>query len=189
MRPRGPDGHRYPTYADAMAVLDPPATFENRPTYRPLDLSLIDSIGGAHLDLTAGRYFDSVSTAEALAHELAPHCPTAPPGSAWTACRRLTGARDAGRLGVWCLGMGVDPLTLVADILTVAVFDADVFDAAFSGLVAGNAEGRIITSQGEAGFPFTEQVVARFTNGTEPMQAAGAATLQLAWNHRGLLLG
>jgi hypothetical protein len=300
LRPRGPDGHRYPTYADAMAVLDPPATFENRPTYRPLDLSLIDSIGGAHLDLTAGRYFDSVSTAEALAHELAAALPNgpaeigmdglpfrgaigdpcdltrrpaslaistltvrrSPAGDAtfllhwrdpakvthagglfqvvpvgvfqpvadtpeseradlslwramvrefseellgapedyisadgpfrygqWDFYRHLTGARDAGRLGVWCLGMGVDPLTLVADILTVAVFDADVFDAAFSGLVAGNAEGRIITSQGEAGFPFTEQVVARFTNGTEPMQAAGAATLQLAWNHRGLLLG
>jgi hypothetical protein len=80
MRPRGPDGHRYPTYADAMAVLDPPATFENRPTYRPLDLSLIDSIGGAHLDLTAGRYFDSVSTAEALAHELAAALPNGPAG-------------------------------------------------------------------------------------------------------------
>jgi hypothetical protein len=62
----------------------------------------------------------------------------------WDFNRRLTDARDAGKLSVWCLGLGVDPLTLVADILTVAVLDPGVFDAAL---------------------------------------------LQIAWNHRRLLLG
>ncbi len=107
----------------------------------------------------------------------------------WDFYRRLTTARDAGKLGVWCLGLGVDPLTLVADILTVAVFDSDIFDAAFSRVVADNAEGRVVTSHGQTGFSFSEEAVFRFTSGAEPMQSAGAAVLQLAWNHRALLLG
>jgi hypothetical protein len=299
LRPRNADGRRYPTYADAVAALDPPATFENRTTYRPLAASLTDSTGSAHLDLTRGRYFDTVSVAEALAHEFAalsdgpakigmdslpfraaigdPCDLTRRPASVaistltlrrspaggasfllhwrdpakvthagglyqvvpvgvfqpvsdtlesergdlslwramvrefseellgtpedyssedgpfrydqWDFYRHLNAGRDAGKLGVWCLGLGVDPLTLVADILTVAVFDPDLFDAAFSGLVADNAEGRVVTSRGETGFSFTEQVVSRFTSGDEPMQAAGAAVLQLAWDHRALLLG
>lgn len=298
LRPRAGDGHRYPTYADAMAALDPPATFENRPTYRPLAASFADS-AGAFLDLARGRYFDTVSVAEAVAHEFAAALADGPavvgldslpfraaigdpcdlarrpvsvaistltvrrsaagaasfllhwrdpakvthagglyqvvpvgifqPASGtleaehadlslwramvrefseellgspedytsedgpfrhedWDFYRRLTAAREAGKLGVWCLGIGVDPLTLVADILTVAVFDSDLFDAAFSGLVADNAEGRVVTGPGKTGFSFTEQVVSRFAGGTEPMQAAGAAVLQLAWNHRALLL-
>ncbi|MGI9008760.1 MAG: hypothetical protein ACR2FU_21660 [Streptosporangiaceae bacterium] len=107
----------------------------------------------------------------------------------WDFDGRLTDARDAGKLRVWCLGLGVDPLTLVADILAVTVFDADLFDAAFSGLVEDNAEGKVVTSRGKTGFAFTEQAVSRFTSGAEPMQAAGAAVLQLAWTHRALLLG
>lgn len=83
----------------------------------------------------------------------------------------------------------MDPLSLVTDILTVAVFDADVFDAAFPAVVAGNAEGRLITDQDQAGFAFTEENVAKLADGAEPMQAAGAAVLQLAWQHRGALLG
>jgi hypothetical protein len=107
----------------------------------------------------------------------------------WDFYRRLTSARENGQLRVWCLGLGADPLTLAADILTVAVFDAGLFDAEFAGLVTANAEGRIVTGHGTTGFPFTAEVVARFAGGTEPMQAAGAATLQLAWKHRALLLG
>jgi hypothetical protein len=296
VRPSAADGERYSTYSDAVAALDPPAIFENRPTYRILAASLT---GGAHLDLTRGRYFDSMSVAEALAHELAAALPDTgaqiglnklpfraavgdpcdlsrrpanvaistltlrrttagdasfllhwrdpakvahagglyqviPVGilqpladtpdsersdlSLWHAmvrefseellgtpenyasdspasrdlgdfCRRLTEAREAGKLSVWCLGLGVDPLTLVADILTVAVFDADLFDATFTGLVADNSEGRVLASDDKTGFSFTEQAVSRFTSGAEPMQAAGTAVLQLAWKHRALLLG
>jgi hypothetical protein len=83
----------------------------------------------------------------------------------------------------------VDPLSLVADILTVALFDADVFDAVFPAVVAGNAEGRLVSGQEQTGFAFTGQNVARFAGGAEPMQAAGAALLHLAWKHRALLLG
>ena len=90
---------------------------------------------------------------------------------------------------MWCLGMGVDPLSLVADILVVAVFDAQVFDAEFAGLVPGNAEGRLVSDRGQAGFSFTKRNVTRFSSGAEPMQAAGAAVLQLAWKHRAQLVG
>lgn len=301
VRPPGLVGRRYLTYADAVAALDPPALFENRPLYRLLAADLADAGGGAWLDLTRGWYFDSISVTEALAHEFADAvgegddqpaglddlpfraavgdpCDLArrPAGVAistltlrrcasdasfllhwrdpakvthagglyqvipvgvfqpaddgpeseradlslwralvrefseelvgspedypgtddgsfryedWGFYKELTAAREAGRLRVWCLGLGVDPLSLVADILTVAVFDADVFDAAFPAVVAGNAEGRLVTGQDQAGFAFTQDNVAKFADGAEPMQAAGAAVLQLVWQHRAALLG
>jgi hypothetical protein len=72
LRPEARAGQRYPAYADAMAALAPPALFENRPTYRPLAADLAGTLGGGpSLDLTRGRYYDAVSVAEALAHELA----------------------------------------------------------------------------------------------------------------------
>lgn len=107
----------------------------------------------------------------------------------WPFYRRLTAARREGRLTVHCLGLGVDPLTFATDILTVAVFDAPLFDAEFGAMVARNAEGRVITGDGAAGIPFTGATIARLTGGAEPVQAAGAALLGLAWQHRRHLLG
>jgi hypothetical protein len=101
----------------------------------------------------------------------------------WPFFAQLAAARPAGKLTVCCLGLGADPLTLAIDILCVAVFASDTFDALFGGLVASNAEGRVMT-----GIPFTAGTVTRFTRG-EPMQAAGAAVLELAWQHRKHLLG
>ena len=298
VRPLRADGTRYPAYTDALAALDPPALFDNRPCYRLLAARLAP--GASHLDLAPGRYFDGVNIGEALAHELSaalagdPGRVTAPrlpfrdfigdpcdlarrsaicaittltlrrtasgdasfllhwrdparvthagglyqvmpvgifqpadgnPASVgndlslwrsmarefseellgttedyrgfgspvdygrWPFYRALTAAREAGKMSVFCLGLGVDPLTLAVDILAVAVFDGDVFDAAFGALVAANAEGRVLGGQGVAGFPFTEQAIRRFAGGAEPMQAAGAAVLQLAWRHRATLLG
>jgi hypothetical protein len=110
----------------------------------------------------------------------------------WPFYRELSTARKTGRLRVFCLGVGVDPLTLAVDILTTIVFDSDLFDTIFDRLVTANAEGRVIASQGASGapgVPFTSEAVERFGSGTEPMQAAGAAILQLAWRHRNSLLG
>ena len=127
----------------------------------------------------------------------------------WPFYRRLTAARREGRLAVHCLGLGVDPLTFATDVLAVAVFDAPLFDAEFAGLVALNAEGRVITrdgpgpgpgdgigggtragpGSGPAGIPFTAETVARLTGGREPLQASGVAVLNLAWAHRTQLLG
>jgi hypothetical protein len=106
----------------------------------------------------------------------------------WDFYQSLTAARQAGQLNVACLGIGVDPLSLAVDILTVAVFDGDHFDATFSGLVTVNAEGRVVSERDATGIPFTREAVARFTERGEPMQAAGAAALSLAWEHRAKLL-
>ena len=105
----------------------------------------------------------------------------------WPFHRELAAAREAGTLRVSCLGLGVDPLTLATDILTVAVFEAGVFDRMFRGLVTENAEGRVVTQDGSAAIPFTQAAVDRFTGGAEPLQTAGAALLRLAWQHRGVL--
>jgi hypothetical protein len=303
VRPLRADGRRYPGYADALAALDPPALFDNRPSYRLLAAGLAG--GAGQLDLSLGRYFDGVNVAEALAHEFAGAGPDAPgppaarglpfrelagdpcdlsrrsamcaittltlrrtavgdasfllhwrdpakvthagglyqvmpvgifqpaddnPASVrsdlslwrsmarefseellgapedyrelgspldygrWPFYRELAAAREAGKLGVACVGLGVDPLSFAADILTVAVFDGDVFDRLFAGLVAANAEGRVIgpgaaAAPGVPGVPFTGEAIRRLADGLQPMQAAGAAVLQLAWQHRRSLLG
>jgi hypothetical protein len=105
----------------------------------------------------------------------------------WPFFQRLTDARHTGSLRVWILGAGVDPLTMTTDILTTAVIDADLFDEVFANLVAVNSEGRIINDSAAIGFAFTEASVHRFST-VEPMQAAGAALLRLAWKHRRPLL-
>jgi hypothetical protein len=107
----------------------------------------------------------------------------------WPFYQRLEEAKAAGKVTVACLGLGVDPLTLATDILTVTVFDAGVYDEMFGGMVAQNAEGRVITGEGSAGIPFDAATVARFTGDGERMQASGAAILTLAWQHRRHLLG
>jgi hypothetical protein len=109
----------------------------------------------------------------------------------WPLQADLAQARRAGRLRLFWLGLGVDPLTLTADLLTVAVFDPDLFDATFSGLVPANEEGRILMTDGAAGSggdgAFNMTNVERYA-GVEPMQPAGAALLRLAWQHRDTLL-
>jgi hypothetical protein len=111
--------------------------------------------------------------------------------TAWPFYQALEQARRDGRLSVYCLGLGIDPLTLVADILMVTVFDSDVADQLFGGLVADNAEGRLVTGLGPrpstSGIPFVQPSIDQFA-GTQPMQPAGAALLRLAWRHREALL-
>jgi hypothetical protein len=298
VRPVSAAGERYPAYADALAAIDPPVVFENRPCYRLLSADLAH--GTNSMSLARARYFDGVSIGEAIAHELAqawitdPAMPTSSrlslrdlvgdpcdlsrriaipaittltlrrgrPGEAsfllhwrdpakvthaggmyqvmpvgifqpvddtaesersdlslwrcmirefseellgtpedycalgtppdytrWAFYQSLTGARWAGKLNVTYLGVGVDPLTFAVDILTAAVFDGDLFDAAFDGLAMANAEGQVIRGPDATGIPFTEEAVDQFAGGSRPMQAAGAAVLRLAWKHRATLLG
>lgn len=101
----------------------------------------------------------------------------------WDIYRRLTRARQAGDLKASILGFGVDPLTLVTDVLVVAVLEAEFFDDVFGELVTVNAEGQVLTGDGTTGFALTEESVNSFTGGRQPMQAAGAAALRLTWNH------
>ena len=101
----------------------------------------------------------------------------------WPFARRMTEAVDRGQIGVWCLGLGVDPLTYATDLLTVAVIDSVVFDREFSLNPRGNEEGEVLAAR-----EFTARVIDRLVT-REPVQAAGAAVLRLAWAHREALTG
>ncbi|MBB4968437.1 XRE family transcriptional regulator [Saccharothrix violaceirubra] len=99
----------------------------------------------------------------------------------WPFAAQITQELGTG-VRAYYLGMGVDPLTLATDMLTVAVVDAPLFDTLFGNIVETNDEGRILKAQ-----RFTEDTVGRFAH-KEPTQAAGAALLALAWSHRDALL-
>ncbi|MGH3713241.1 MAG: XRE family transcriptional regulator [Micromonosporaceae bacterium] len=296
VRPLREDGQRFGHYADVVAEVDPPATFENRPCYRLLAAAATDG-DDVQLEFGEGRYFDAINIAEAVAHELAavymasgdrggrshldrtdlplralvgeptdlagrtvvpalctltvrydaaageasfllhwrdpqrvasaggmyqvvpvgvfqparstPAAPAEDPDfdlwhgiarelseellgvpehqdldyQTWPFLQALNQVREAGGCRPYYLGLGVDPLTFVADLMTVVVFEATTFDKLFAGLVTENAEGRMVGP-----VAFTEENIARYAR-TEPTQPAGAALLELAWRHRETLLG
>jgi len=64
----------YPSYSAAMAAMDAPTVFENRPTWRLLDADLAGP--APRLVFGDGWYFDSIDTDEAAAHEYAAGGPT-----------------------------------------------------------------------------------------------------------------
>jgi transcriptional regulator with XRE-family HTH domain len=103
--------------------------------------------------------------------------------------RSLNAARREGKLRIVCFGIGLDPLTLVGEILSAAVIDGDVFDDIFRELVSTNTEGSILAIGGQsaAGVPFEHRNVERLLT-SEPMAPAAAACLELAWRHRDVLL-
>jgi len=95
----------------------------------------------------------------------------------WPFATQLSAALTAGSARAYCVGLGVDPLTFATDLLTVLTIDADIFDSLFADLTTRNDEGRVLTPQ-----PFTATTINDFTH-HKPFQAAGAAILQLAWQH------
>lgn len=98
----------------------------------------------------------------------------------------LDAARRDGRVQVYCLGFGLDALTLVGEILTVAVFDADVYDQLFGDMVTSNSEGTVAAAE----VPFEEHTVRRLLSGRpHALAAAAAGCLELAWQHRDVILG
>jgi hypothetical protein len=102
---------------------------------------------------------------------------------AWPLAAAMTTALREGRIRAHCLGLGVDPLTLATDLLAVVTISAGSYDELFAHAVPANTEGTIT-----AAVPFTADTVERYA-GREPTQAAGAALLRLAWQHRATLLG
>ena len=99
----------------------------------------------------------------------------------WPFARHMAAALDRGQVRVWCLGLGVDPLTYATDLLTVAVIDSRVFDELFRLDPRDNAEGSVLAAR-----EFAADVIDGIVTG-EPVQAAGAAVLRLAWRHRKIL--
>lgn len=86
-------------------------------------------------------------------------------------------AQRLGGVSRYCLGLGVDPLTLATDLLTVVVVDAPLYDELLLG-PSENTEGEVLER-----LPFDQATVEEFVE-RRPMQAAGAALLSLAWRHR-----
>lgn len=112
--------------------------------------------------------------------------------AAWPFAAAITRGLADGAVRAYVLGLGVDPLTLATDLLTVVVIDAGFYDELFDGVIAVNEEGRVLSSIDEHrtsayGIPFTGDMLSRLVD-DEPMQAAGAAVLWLAWEHRTVLL-
>jgi transcriptional regulator with XRE-family HTH domain len=92
-------------------------------------------------------------------------------------------ARRQGLVRVHCLGVALDALTLVGEILTVAVIDPAVFDVWAADFVEVNDEGTVVAQR----LPFVERVVAGLI-ASGRIAPAGAGCLHLAWQHREQLL-
>jgi hypothetical protein len=104
--------------------------------------------------------------------------------------RTMDRLRRQGQFTVHSFGVVLDPLTLWAEQLTVAVIDADAFDELFADMVTVNDEGEnLTTAAGEptAGIPFTAQALGRLAD--EPVSPISRACIELAWQHRHELVG
>jgi hypothetical protein len=78
--------------------------------------------------------------------------------------------------------VGIDALNYVGDVLTIAVFDDDVFDDVFDSMVQQNEEGDVDREV----FPFDGPTIERLLT-TQPLAPSGAACLYLAKEHQALL--
>ncbi|MGH3795258.1 MAG: helix-turn-helix domain-containing protein [Pseudonocardiaceae bacterium] len=109
----------------------------------------------------------------------------------WPFYQELQKARNDDRVTAYCLGAGLDTLTLTATILTVVVMDDDVFDSLFSKSVRINTEGVLITAAESTsvseGVPFNQESVRRLLT-EEPMASPSSCILDRAWRFRSLIL-
>jgi transcriptional regulator with XRE-family HTH domain len=69
LRPLRVPGQEFDRYTAAIRYLDPPRLFENRPSYRLLDLSWDGGTGAMRFGL--GTYFAKLDISEAVGHEIA----------------------------------------------------------------------------------------------------------------------
>lgn len=100
--------------------------------------------------------------------------------------RTLDQAREAGQLRAYCLGIGLDALTLAGEILSVVVINEEVYDDVFAGLVGVNAEGHVAATT----VPFEEHTVRQLLSGRpHALAPAAAGCIDLAWQHRRHVLG
>jgi hypothetical protein len=83
-----------------------------------------------------------------------------------------------GDIRVYCLGVGLDALTLFGEIMTVAVLSPRAWDWISGRLQPESKEGVLRE------FSFTEEEVTRLLESESTLAPAGAGCLQLAWKHR-----
>jgi hypothetical protein len=95
----------------------------------------------------------------------------------------LDRARADGRVRTFCLGLGLDPLTLWGELLTATVFDPDTYDGLLGRAVSENDEGSHAVA-----IAFTRDRVERLL-GSGDLAPAAAACVEMAWRNRDALLG
>lgn len=103
--------------------------------------------------------------------------------------RSFAAARDAGDFRIFATAVALFPLTLWAELLTIAVIEASAFDRLFAGMVSVNNEGAAVsTAAGRptVGIPFTSGARERLR--AEPLSPIARACLEQAWQHRHMLL-
>ncbi|MGH3871454.1 MAG: helix-turn-helix domain-containing protein [Pseudonocardiaceae bacterium] len=103
--------------------------------------------------------------------------------------RSFAAARAAGDFRIFATAVMLEPLTLWAELLTVAVIEAPAFDRLFSGMVGVNDEGAAVSTEAgrpAAGIPFTSDTRERLRS--EPLSPIARACIEQAWQHRHTLL-
>jgi hypothetical protein len=95
----------------------------------------------------------------------------------------LSAAKRNGVLRVSVFGVAIDALCLKPELLTVCVFDANVFDRIFADMVSVDSEGVLLVGPNRKGIPFTCANVRLYADNADTT-SAGAACLKLAWRHR-----
>lgn len=88
-----------------------------------------------------------------------------------------------GRIRVYCLGFTLDALTLCADLLTIVVFQPELYDVLFCNSVNVNDEGAIPVRA----VPFEAHTIA-WLREAEQLSPGAAAAIHLAWSHRSVIL-
>lgn len=110
----------------------------------------------------------------------------------WTLYQGLERARAEGRATPYCLGIGLDALTLTSTVLTVVVIDDDVFDELFGEAVSINSEGSLVSTTGSTrvsdGISFTSQNVERLLR-EEPLASPASCILSRSMKNLELLIG
>ena len=100
--------------------------------------------------------------------------------------RSLEEARRSGGIRVHCFGLAMGALDLWPELETVAVFDAEVFDELFAGLVSRNDEGsavRVGTTLPTVHIPLTRDVIDDLW-ATGRLAPQTLLCLNAAWKHR-----
>jgi hypothetical protein len=108
--------------------------------------------------------------------------------------RELQAARTGGLVRPYLLGIGLDPASWKAHILTVCVFDAPAFDDIFGNMAPENREGVLeiptlhrTASAPLTGWDFNEHTVRGYIQDSSVNPSAKVA-LGLAWRHRATIL-
>ncbi|MFJ5991719.1 hypothetical protein [Lentzea sp. NPDC092896] len=90
--------------------------------------------------------------------------------------RSLKEACESGNLSISAFGVGLDPLSLKPELLTIAVFEAETFDSIFPD-IEENYEGKIIFE------PFNAETVTAYIESPD-VRSGAKACLSLSWQHR-----